>query len=171
MAIPVLTLGACGEKKNPLLVTSTAPYEAPLFPQITNEDYKPAFDKALEEARADIDRIVNNPDEPTFANTVEALAFSGERLDNVAIGDGPIDAVFKAIDKITKTGYSLDDYSIRAVTAGEDALGEATVRLKKDGKTFTGRGVSMDIIESSVHAYISAINKVVAEEGLTCERE
>ena len=59
MAIPVLTLGACGEKKNPLLVTSTAPYEAPLFPQITNEDYKPAFDKALEEARADIDRIVN----------------------------------------------------------------------------------------------------------------
>lgn len=85
--------------------------------------------------------------------------------------DGPIDAVFKAIDKITKTGYSLDDYSIRAVTAGEDALGEATVRLKKDGKTFTGRGVSMDIIESSVHAYISAINKVVAEEGLTCERE
>ena len=92
-------------------------------------------------------------------------------FDNVAIGDGPIDAVFKAIDKITKTGYSLDDYSIRAVTAGEDALGEATVRLKKDGKTFTGRGVSMDIIESSVHAYISAINKVVAEEGLTCERE
>ena len=84
MAIPVLTLGACGEKKNPLLVTSTAPYEAPLFPQITNEDYKPAFDKALEEARADIDRIVNNPDEPTFANTVEALAFSGERLDNVS---------------------------------------------------------------------------------------
>ena len=73
MAIPVLTLGACGEKKNPLLVTSTAPYEAPLFPQITNE-----------EARADIDRIVNNPDEPTFANTVEALAFSGERLDNVS---------------------------------------------------------------------------------------
>lgn len=65
-------------------MTSTAPYEAPLFPQITNEDYKPAFDKALEEARADIDRIVNNPDEPTFANTVEALAFSGERLDNVS---------------------------------------------------------------------------------------
>ena len=100
-----------------------------------------------------------------------SLRHAGERLDNVAIGDGPIDAVFKAIDKITKTGYSLDDYSIRAVTAGEDALGEATVRLKKDGKTFTGRGVSMDIIESSVHAYISAINKVVAEEGLTCERE
>lgn len=54
MAIPVLTLGACGEKKNPLLVTSTAPYEAPLFPQITNEDYKPAFDKALEEDRKSV---------------------------------------------------------------------------------------------------------------------
>ena len=88
MAIPVLTLGACGEKKNPLLVTSTAPYEAPLFPQITNEDYKPAFDKALEEARADIDRIVNNPDEPTLripskrlrsaenASTTSAASFS-----------------------------------------------------------------------------------------------
>ena len=79
--------------------------------------------------------------------------------------------MFKAIDKITKTGYALDDYSIRAVTAGEDALGEATVRLRKNGRRFTGRGVSMDIIESSVHAYISAINKVVAEEGLTYDRD
>ncbi len=100
-----------------------------------------------------------------------SLRHAGERLDNVAIGDGPIDAVFKAIDKITKTGYALDDYSIRAVTAGEDALGEATVRLRKNGRRFTGRGVSMDIIESSVHAYISAINKVVAEEGLTYDRD
>ena len=91
MAIPVLTLGACGEKKNPLLVTSTAPYEAPLFPQIktgweaARDTLDPLLGRPMDpELAADIDRIVNNPDEPTFANTVEALAFSGERLDNVS---------------------------------------------------------------------------------------
>lgn len=94
-----------------------------------------------------------------------SLKKSGETIDKVAMGDGPIDAVFKAIDKIVKTGYALDDYSIRSVTAGEDALGEVIVKLKKDNKTYTGRGVAMDIIESSILAYLNAVNKIVADLG------
>ncbi len=88
-----------------------------------------------------------------------------EQVDEVAIGEGPIDALYKAIDKLTGTGYMLDDYTIRAVTAGEDALGEVLVRLKSGHKVYTGRGVAMDIIESSILAYLNAVNKIIADRG------
>ena len=56
---------------------------------------------------------------------------------------------------------TLKDYRIRAITSGKDALGESTVKVEKDGKSFTGRGISTDIIEASVKAYINAINKAL----------
>lgn len=79
-----LTLGASGVDVNPLLVESTAPHGAPQFTQITNEHYKPAFEQAVREARADIAAIVGNAQAPTFANTIEALEFSGRRLDRIS---------------------------------------------------------------------------------------
>ena len=79
-----LTLGASGADVNPLLVESTAPHGAPQFTQITNEHYKPAFEQAVREARADIAAIVGNAQAPTFANTIEALEFSGRRLDRIS---------------------------------------------------------------------------------------
>uniref|UniRef100_UPI003FEEB0EC M3 family metallopeptidase n=1 Tax=Alistipes ihumii TaxID=1470347 RepID=UPI003FEEB0EC len=79
-----LTLGASGADVNPLLVESTAPHGAPQFTQITNEHYKPAFEQAVREARADIAAIVGNSQAPTFANTIEALEFSGRRLDRIS---------------------------------------------------------------------------------------
>ena len=79
-----LTLGASGADVNPLLVESTAPHGAPQFTQITNEHYKPAFEQAMREARADIAAIVGNAQAPTFANTIEALEFSGRRLDRIS---------------------------------------------------------------------------------------
>ena len=79
-----LTLGASGADVNPLLVESTAPHGAPQFTQITNEHDKPAFEQAVREARADIAAIVGNAQAPTFANTIEALEFSGRRLDRIS---------------------------------------------------------------------------------------
>ncbi|MCM8797310.1 MAG: 2-isopropylmalate synthase [Candidatus Omnitrophica bacterium] len=75
-------------------------------------------------------------------------------------GDGPVDACFKAIDKITGTRAELQDYRIEAVTKGKDALGEVSLKLKAKGKVVTARGSSTDIIESSVRAYINALNKI-----------
>lgn len=68
---------------NPLLETWPGPHATPAFDRFRNEDYMPAFHQALKEARAEVEAIVTNPDEPTFANTIEALEFSGRRLDDL----------------------------------------------------------------------------------------
>ena len=75
-------------------------------------------------------------------------------------GDGPVDACYKAIDKITKQKFKLLDYSLKSTTGGKDALGEVSIRLKPEsGKEVSGRGSSTDIIEASIKAYINALNK------------
>ena len=71
-------------KQNVLLCPSPLRYGAPQFDKIKEEDYLPAFEKAIEEAYRDIDAIVSNPEPPTFKNTIEALEFSGEKLDTVS---------------------------------------------------------------------------------------
>ena len=68
---------------NPLLEAWSGPHATPAFDRFRNEDYMPAFQQALKEARAEVEAIVTNPDEPTFANTIEALEFSGRRLDDL----------------------------------------------------------------------------------------
>jgi len=78
-----------------------------------------------------------------------------------ACGDGPVDAAYEAIREATGLSPKLENYSIRAVTGGKEALGEATVRIKENGRTFVGRGVSTDIIEASAKAYVDAINRMV----------
>ena len=70
--------------KNPLLTESTAPFGAPQFDKIEDAHYLPAFEAAIAEAKAEIDAIIANPDEPTFENTIEAMEYSGETLDRVA---------------------------------------------------------------------------------------
>jgi 2-isopropylmalate synthase len=80
------------------------------------------------------------------------------------IGDGPVDAVYKAIDAITGVPGILRDYSIHAITRGKDAIGEASVLVEFDGRTVTGKGSSTDIIEASAKAYLNAVNKVVLSQ-------
>lgn len=84
--------------------------------------------------------------------------------EEVATGDGPIYASFKAIEKILGRDYELDDFSINSITEGEDALGDVMVRLNDNGEKFVGRGMSTDIIEASITAYINAINKMIYEK-------
>jgi 2-isopropylmalate synthase len=83
----------------------------------------------------------------------------------VALGDGPVDAAYEAIRLAIGLTPKLEEYSIRAVTSGKEALGEATVRVRENGRTFIGRGVSTDIIEASAKAYVDAINRMVAARG------
>ncbi len=85
--------------------------------------------------------------------------------DGLSVGDGPIDASFLAIEQIIGTHYELDDFQIRAVTEGREAMGETIVRLRANGKLYSGRGISTDIVGSSIHAYVNALNKIVYEEG------
>ncbi len=79
-----------------------------------------------------------------------------------ACGDGPVDAAYEAIRQATGLSPKLENYSIRAVTGGKEALGEATVRITEDGRIFVGRGISTDIIEASAKAYVDAINRMAA---------
>ena len=83
-------------------------------------------------------------------------------LQEVAIGSGPLDASFKAINRMLHMDVKLDSFSLNAVTDGEDAIGESVVKISDEsGKTFTGTGLSTDIIESSIRAYVNGINKMI----------
>ena len=82
---------------------------------------------------------------------------------DAAIGDGPVDAVCKALERIIGVTAELKDYQVRAVSGGEDAQGEATVEINHLGRRYHGKAVSTDIIEASALAYLKALNKAVAE--------
>ena len=83
-----------------------------------------------------------------------------ELLQDASIGDGPVDAVLKAMDRLTRTPGKLMEYSLRAVSQGKDALGEVTVKVDfNDGNLVVGKGASTDIIEASARAYLNAINR------------
>ena len=88
----------------------------------------------------------------------------GQILRDAAIGDGPIDAVFNVIDRITGITMKVVDYRIRAVTFGGDAQGEAFIEAEHNGKKATARAVSTDIVEASAMAYLELINRVAARK-------
>ena len=92
------------------------------------------------------------------------LTKDGELKESVVIGDGPVDAAFLAIEQIVGKHYELDDFQIQSVTEGREAMGETVVKLRADGKLYSGRGISTDIIGSSIRAYINALNKIVYDE-------
>lgn len=83
----------------------------------------------------------------------------GKLLEEAACGNGPVDATYKAIDRITGINCTLLDYSIKAISSQRDAIGEVRVKVSFKGKTLTGIGASTDIIEASAKAYLNAINK------------
>jgi 2-isopropylmalate synthase len=90
------------------------------------------------------------------------LSKEEKTLQDAACGDGPVDACYKTIDRLTRISPELVDYSLHSVTKGKDALGEVTVKLRHHGVEVVGRGTSTDIIEASAKAYLNAINKLVS---------
>jgi 2-isopropylmalate synthase len=89
------------------------------------------------------------------------LSRDGEPTTDAATGDGPIDAAYEAIARITGVRLTLTDYALRALTSGKDAQGEVTVEVHHDGRSFRARGLSTDIVEASAKAYLSAVNRVL----------
>jgi 2-isopropylmalate synthase len=89
----------------------------------------------------------------------------GSTFEEVAVGTGPIDAAYNAINKITGLSIGLDSYRINAVTQGRDALGEVQVKMSYQDKSIIGRGTSTDIIEASVKAYLNGLNKLLRING------
>ena len=84
---------------------------------------------------------------------------------DAATGSGPVDAVCKAIERATGVSAQLVDFNVHSVTEGLDSIGEVVIRVEQDGKIFTGRGASTDIIVASAKAYLAAVNRLIAQEG------
>ena len=93
------------------------------------------------------------------------LKCDDEIICGVATGDGPIDSAFRAIEQCIGHHYELDDFQVQSVTEGKEALGSALVRLRNNGKLYSGNGISTDIVAASIRAYINALNKIVFEEA------
>jgi len=98
-------------------------------------------------------------------NTEEHLIFPLARKHLSAEDWAQIDAAFLAIEQITGHHYELDDFQIQAVTEGREAMGSTLVKLRANGKLYSGNGISTDIIGSSIRAYLNALNKIAYEEN------
>lgn len=93
------------------------------------------------------------------------LKCNDEIICGVSNGDGPIDSAFRAIEQCIGHHYELDNFQVQSVTEGKEALGSALVRLRNNGKLYSGNGTSTDIVAASIRAYINALNKIVFEEA------
>ncbi len=89
---------------------------------------------------------------------------NGEKYSGAAIGDGPVDAAFRAIEQSIGYHYELDDFQISTLTQGKESLGSAVVILRNNGRLYSGNGLSTDIVGASIRAYVNALNKIVYEE-------
>ena len=90
----------------------------------------------------------------------------GEVHKEAGTGDGPIDAIFKTIERVTGIDLKLKDYSVRSVTEDEDAQGEAQIEAEHNGRTLRGRAVSTDIIEASAQAFLQVVNRALLRQQL-----
>ncbi len=137
--------------------------DADLAALIADEFYQPPEIYALE----DIVVTCGRPGMPTA--TVRLRGPEGTSTVRAAVGTGPVDAVYKAMDAMIQSPNTLMEYSVHAVTSGIDALGEVTVRLQSNAaepRTFGGHGADTDIIVASAKAYLAALNKLIAQEKM-----
>ncbi len=110
-----------------------------------------------------------NTSNKTTSTCAICLALDGERHEATCTGDGPVDAAFEAINRIIcPAEHSFDSYRISSISPGKDTMGEVTVKLSCDGRTFTGRGLHTNTVDASIHAYLQAMNKLRA---YTAQRE
>jgi 2-isopropylmalate synthase len=102
---------------------------------------------------------------PTAA--VRLTAPDGEVLADAALGTGPVDAVYKAINRLVGVPNELTEFSVKSVTEGIDAIGEVLIRIESEGVGYTGRGADTDIIVASAKAYMNALNRLLTAKGGT----
>jgi len=144
---------------------------------------KEVYDEDLEVLVGETERTINDvyhleavqvvcgePGIPTA--TVELVTREGEHLIDSSHGSGPVDAVYKAINRLIDVPNELSEFSVKAVTRGIDALGEVTIRVTSgDGRVFTGRGAHSDIIVASAKAYTNALNRLLVSQKPTITEE
>ena len=94
--------------------------------------------------------------------TVRLIAPDGQSLADAALGTGPVDAVYKAINRIVGIPNRLTEFTVKSITEGIDAIGEVLIRIESEGVTYTGRGASTDIIVASAKAYMNALNRLLS---------
>ena len=94
--------------------------------------------------------------------TVRLIGPDGQSLADAALGAGPVDAVYKAINRIVGIPNRLTEFTVKSITEGIDAIGEVLIRIESEGVTYTGRGASTDIIVASAKAYMNALNRLLS---------
>ena len=99
--------------------------------------------------------------------SVRLIDPEGNPIADAALGTGPVDAIYKAINRIVGVPNVLTEFSVKSVTEGIDAIGEVTIRIESEGKVYTGRGAATDIIVASAKAYMNALNRLLAVKGKT----
>ena len=100
--------------------------------------------------------------------TVTVVAEEGEEKTAVSLGTGPVDAVVRALDSLTEEPNELIEFSVKSVTEGIDALGEVTIRIRRNGDLFSGHSADTDVVVAAAQAYVNALNRLVAAEGRKC---
>lgn len=131
----------------------------------------------LQNARMDVppiyalDRFIINSGSAITATAAVRMSRDGQTREEVAVGDGPMDAAFKAVEKIMGTSFQLEDYSVRSVGGGRDAQGEVVVKILRDGAAAVGRGLSTDVVEAGIRAYVNAANRMLAGACRAAEKE
>ncbi len=101
--------------------------------------------------------------EPSVSVTLDR---AGESMSRTATGgDGPLDALFHAIEEITGISVVVRDFRVHSVTRGKDAQGESTIEVERDGRVYRGRGVSTDTVEAATLAFINAVNRAAGGGG------
>ena len=110
-----------------------------------------------------LDRVqVSSGDRGIPNAAVSLIGPKGETLADAALGTGPVDAVYKAINRIVNVPNQLTEFTVKSVTEGIDAIGEVLIRIESEGITYTGRGADTDIIVASAKAYMNALNRLLA---------
>ena len=111
-----------------------------------------------------LESYTTNSSNVTGSMSQVTLKCNGEIICGVSTGDGSVDSAFRAIEQCIGYHYELDDFQVQSVTEGKEALGSALVKLRNNGKLYSGNGISTDIVAASIRAYINALNKIVSEE-------
>ena len=101
-------------------------------------------------------------DHATPTATVRLISPDGSVLADAALGTGPVDAIYKAINRIINVPNQLTEFSVKSVTEGIDAQGEVTIRIESDGRSYVGRGADTDIMVASAKAYMNALNRLLS---------
>ena len=120
-----------------------------------------------------LDRFAVNSGNTITNTAVVRLSKDDKLVEKIGSGDGPLDAAFNSIEKIVGKKLHLENFRILSNTEGKDALGDATVLIKDEesGRTSQGRGISTDVLEASLMAYVNAVNKMIYEERHTAEEK